>query len=413
MKKNVLVLVVILILTMTMFMACARQSRSDGPVTITVSTFAGDPYQISWRRMFDRFETETGVRVMHDVVPWTNLGERQAMEVASGSGSYDVLYVHPFWFENLASNGFLVPINEYTTASERAEFFENLLELYEYNGVEYGLPDWVATQILAYRKDLFDAAGFSAPRTWNDILRAAEYFADGDNMYGITFPGIAGGPLAGVFSSALIGNGGWFVDRNGNPTANSPAVVETAEFFGRLSRFAPPGYLNFHWEQSAELAANGRAAMALLMTTNTAWLDDPNRSNTIGRWEFVPNSNRVNGGMIDSYCWSVVRGTRHMDAAASLVKFIAGTEVQIYLTENMGTSGATRSYYENQALLASFPQLTALGLAFENTEAQPSWASWGTELEVLDNGLHSLFIGRTTARDAMNAMQTRMVENRR
>ena len=409
MKKSVLVLIVILSLVMTMFIACARQPRADAPVTITVSTFAGDPYQFSWRTMFDRFQNDTGVTVIQDAVPWGNLREKQILEL-SGGGTYDVVYVHPFWFEDLASNGFLLPIDDYTTSAERAMFVDTLLELYEYNGSIYGLPDWITTQLLAYRKDLFDRAGLSAPKTWNDILHAAEVLSDGSNMYGVTFPGRPGGSLAGMFMAFILSNEGWLLDSNGMPAVNSQAGIETAEFMLRLSRYAPPGYQNFFWEESSNVAMTGRAAMAFKMTSFVGWLEDPARSETVGLWAFAPVSNKTEGGMIDSYCWSVVRGTRHLDTAARLVKFMADTEVQIFLTEQIGTAGATRAYYDNPALAAEYPFLEVMNLAFRNAAPQPSWSTWSAEQEVLERGLHDLFNDRTNARTMLDAVQARMME---
>ena len=410
--KKMLLFVMILVLVMTMFVACAKKAQSGGSVTITVSTFSGDPYQSSWRNMFDKFQADNGITIIQDAVPWESLGDKQILEIASGSGTYDVVYVHPFWFENLVSNGYLLPIDDYCDASERGKFIESLLSLYEYKGKVYGLPDWITTQIVGYRKDLFQQAGLSAPKSWDDILNAATKLADGDNLYGITIPGRASGPLSGVYMAALLSNGGWFTDRNGNPTANSPAAIETGEFLLKLSKLAPTGYQNFHWEQNAEVANSGKAAIILCMTSNVNWLEDPTRSRTRGQWAYVPFSNKTNGGMIDSYCWSVVKGTKNLDAAAKLVKFIADTEVQMYLTEHMGTAGATHSYYANPELLASYPQLTAMNLAFENTAPQPSWATWGSEQNILENGLQDVFNGRATVKEVLDALQAKMIENR-
>jgi len=362
--------------------------------------------------MFDVFEEQTGVTVILDAIPWENLREKQALELASDSGSYDVVYVHPFWFEELASNGYLVPLEEFCDAADLDKFIPSLLELYHYNGTAYGLPDWIATQVFAYRKDLFEEAGLPEPRSWSDMINAAQTLADGDSMYGVTFPGRTGGALAGLFNSILLSNGSWILDANGNPNINSEAAVETAEFLEAMSRFAPPGYQNFHWEESSTVAGVGRAAMAMLMTTNVRWLEDPERSETVGLWGYVPFNNKTSGGMVDSYCWAVTRVSRNQDAAAALAKFMADTQVQIYLTEHMGTSGATKAYYENEELQRSNPILAAMSEAFAHSAPNPAWATWNAEQEVLELGLQDLFNGRTSAREVVDAAQAKMLEGR-
>ena len=410
MKKKVLVFAVIIIMVMTVFSACSKQQKSGGSVTLTVSTFAGDPYQSAWRVMFDKFETDHGVTIVHDAIPWETMREKQALELSSGSGSYDVVYVHPFWFEDLASNGYLVPIDDYCSSAERSKYVESLLDLYAYQGKVYGLPEFIVTQILGYRKDLFASAGLSAPKNWDDVLNAADKLADGDNLYGITFPGRATGALAGIFMANILSNGGWILDSNGRPSINSPAAIETGEYLQKLSRYAPAGYQNFHWDENGTIACNGKAAMIFLATNNVPWLEDPGRSVTVGKWEYVPISNKSPGGMVDSYCWSVAKNTKSMDAATALVKYMADTDVQIYLTEKMGTAGASKAYYDNQDLVASHPELKAMNLAFTSAAPQPSWSSWNAEQEILETGLQNVFNGRASVRDVLNAAQAKMLE---
>ena len=409
MKKAIFCIFLVLILAGGLFARGSSQA-SGGTTTLTVNTFAGDPYQAAWRVMFDKFEAANGVKIIHDAIPWETMGQKQILELSSNSGSYDVISVHPFWFEDLAANGYLVPIDDYCNASERAKYVESLLKLYEYKGKIYGLPDWIATQILGYRKDLFASAGISAPKNWADVVAAAEKLAN-SNMYGITFPGRKGGALAGIFMTNLLSNGGWIRDSNGKPTINTPAAIETAEYLQKLSKLAPSGYQNFHWDENGTVACNGRAAMILLMTGNVPWLEDPGRSQTVGKWEYIPISNKVNGGLVESYCWSVAKNTKNMSAATTLAKFLGDTEAQIYFTEKMGTAGATKAFYENATLAATHPELKAMNLAFQNSAPIPSWSTWSAEQEVLETGLQDLFNDRANVKSILDAAQAKMLEN--
>lgn len=384
-----------------------KPSKISGEVV--VSTLAGDPFQSSWRSLFDKFEGNTGVKVTLDAVPWENLREKQALELASGTGSYDVVHVHPFWFGEFTDNNYLMPVTDYCDQATLDKFVPGLLELYNKNGKVYGLPDWIATQILAYRTDLFKEAGLEAPKSWNDILAAAEKLSKGDQMYGITFPGRKGGALAGIFCTTLLSNNGWLQDDNGKPTINTKEAIETTEFLAKLSKYAPPGYQNFHWDENAAVANSNKAAMIMLMTTNAAWLNDPGRSQTVGLWEFTAIQNKAGGGMVDSYCWSVTKSTKNKAAAAELVKFMADTESQIFLTGKCGTSGATKAYYENKDLIKTSPELGAMNQAFAHSKPNPAWNTWASEQEVLETNLQSVFDGKMSAADAMAQVQDKML----
>lgn len=411
-KKHLALIVAVLMLVVSMI-GCAKPAEDEGKLsgTITVSTLSGDPFQSAWRAKFDEFEAATGVKVIHDAVPWENLREKQALELSNSTSGYDVVYVHPFWFNELASNGYLASLDTYCDAAELDKYVPNLLELYNYEGKQYGLPDWISTQLLAYRTDLFEAAGLEAPKNWADIEAAAAKLANGDEMYGITFPARNAGALAGIFSACLLSNGSWILDENGKPNIDTPEALETAEFMARLSQYAPTGYQNFHWDENATVAATGKAAMIMCMTTNVAWLEDPTRSETVGKWGYVPIANLTQGGMIDSYCWSVAANSQNKAAAEALVKFMGDTDVQVFLTEQMGTAGATKLYYENEELQASHPELSAMNAAFTNAAPNPSWSTWSSEQDVLETGLQKLFNGEITAAEVLKAAQAKMVEN--
>ena len=376
---------------------------------VVVSTLAGDPFQSSWRSLFDKFEQKTGVKVVLDAVPWENLREKQALELASGSGAYDVVYIHPLWFGEFTGNDYLLPVMDYCDQTVLDKFVPSLLDLYNKGGKVYGLPDWIATQVLAYRTDLFEKAGIAVPKTWQDILNAAEKLSNGDSMYGITFPGRKGGALAGIYCTTLLSNNGWLRDAGGNPTINTKEAVETAEFLAKLSKYAPPGYQNFHWDENAAVANSNKAAMIMLMTTNTAWLNDPGRSQTVGLWDFAAIQNKTGGGMVDSYCWSVAKSAKNKDAAAELVKYMADTDSQIFLTEKCGTSGATKAYYENEKLVKETPVLSAMNQAFANSKPNPAWNTWAAEQEVLETNLQAVFDGKMSAADAMAGVQAKML----
>lgn len=436
MKKKVLCLALVFCLVISALVACggtppasasdpapAPASQAEPDATdpeseaaglsgsLTVSTHQGEEYLASWTHIFDQFNAETGVSVEMDAIPWPNMREKQALELASESGAYDVLRVHPFWYAELVSNGYLIPIDDYASAEERAQFDPNLLELYDYEGQVYGLPDTISTIILAYRKDLFEEANLPAPESWEDVLNAAATLHKGEDLYGITFPGSNSGALAGVFLTNLLANDAWLFDDSGKPAANSQAAVETAEYLAQLSQYAPLGYQAFHWDESDTLAGAGQAAMIFTMSMNSRWLEGTYSDATAGLWGYVPITNLNPGGFVDSYCWAVAANSQNPEAAKELVKYLASTESQVYLSTPLGTAGATKAYYEDADFLSTLPWLAALGEAFTGRiGAQPAWSTWSAEQEVLQVELQKLFNGETTAQAAMDAFQDKMME---
>ena len=78
-----------------------------------------------------------------------------------------------------ASAGALLPIDSITGAGgiDPSLFPAPLVEMYQYQGVQYGLPRDFDTIALFFNRDLFDAAGEEYPNdtwTWEDFRAAAE-----------------------------------------------------------------------------------------------------------------------------------------------------------------------------------------------------------------------------------------------
>lgn len=380
---------------------------------IVVATWAGDPYESAWKAKAAEFEEMTGVSVVIDAVPWENLREKSVLELASGTGAYDVVYVHPSWFVEFAQNGYLMPVSEYASAEETGAYVANLLEDYVLNGTLYGLPDFIGSQVLAYRTDIFEEHGLKAPESWSDILAACEALAGNADYSPITFPAKKGGTLASAYSAFLVSNGGWYLDGDGKAAMDTDAAREAMELLQTLAQYEAPGYLNAHWDENGQTAANGKAAMAVIMSVNGAWLEDENSSATAGKWAYVPirSDKGTVGGIVDDYCWSVVEGSKNAAAAGEFVKFITGTECQTYFTETSSTCGATTAYYENEELIASQPVLGALQLTLENTKPAPTWSTWSEEQELLEVTLQDLMSGNCTVEEAVQTVQAKFAEN--
>ena len=416
MKRRKLSLVTTLLALACLTTACGTPSgESSSPAKdteeIVVSTWAGDPFESAWKEKAKEFEEQTGISVVIDAVPWENLREKTVLELVSGTGAYDVLYVHPSWFDEFVNAGYLMPASEYASEEELDAFVPNLLADYSRDGEVYGLPDFVGSQVLAYRTDIFEEYQLDVPDSWSDILTACEALAGNPEFAPITFPGKKGGTLASLYGAFLVSNGGWYLNDQGEPAMDTPEALEAIVMLQKLAQYQLPGYLNVHWDENGQIAANGKAAMAIIMSVNAAWLEDAESSATAGKWAYIPlySDKGTPGGIVDNYCWSVVEGSEHAQAAGDFVKFITGTECQTYFTETSSTCGATQAYYENKALIDAQPVLGALQKTLTNTKPAPTWSSWNADKEVLEVQLQGVMSGSLAPEEAAEAIQAQML----
>jgi multiple sugar transport system substrate-binding protein len=100
---------------------------------------------------------------------------------------------------------------------------------------------WI--QAIWYRSDSFDAAGLSAPITWDDIDAACDALpGTGNLLYGLTLGTDPGQNYPHqVFEQVAMSNDAWPFDSDGNVTMNTPEMIEALAFYTDLQRCALPG----------------------------------------------------------------------------------------------------------------------------------------------------------------------------
>jgi multiple sugar transport system substrate-binding protein len=116
-------------------------------------------------------------------------------------------------------------------------------------------------QLLIYRKDLFDKAGLPAPRTPEDVERAARRLQRG-GMAGITLATSDDSFTAETFEHVALAFGCQLVDGRGNVTLTSPVCWRAFDYYVGLARkYSLDGPQDVDTTRDAYFA--GRAAMIL------------------------------------------------------------------------------------------------------------------------------------------------------
>ena len=124
------------------------------------------------------------------------------------------------------------------------KFYSGVLKLSRADtaGAYYCVPYHGWVQGIWYRADWFEEAGLNPPETWEDILKAAEYFYDpASNQYGVLIGTKEEFYAEQVFTQFAMSNDAGLFDAEGNLIFNSPEMKETLEYYAELAQYNPPG----------------------------------------------------------------------------------------------------------------------------------------------------------------------------
>jgi multiple sugar transport system substrate-binding protein len=108
-------------------------------------------------------------------IPWTAAHEK-ILTAFVGNSSPDIGQVGNTWIPELSAIGAIEPLDEYMKDSRivsAADYFPGIWDTNVVDGHVWGIPWYVDTRLLFYRRDLLEAVGFKeAPRTWSEWMEA-------------------------------------------------------------------------------------------------------------------------------------------------------------------------------------------------------------------------------------------------
>ncbi len=288
------------------------------------------------QEMAAAFEAQSGISV--EVIPVTesDLGTRATAAFAAGDLP-DVIYHTLQYALPWAEAGIL----DTDTASDIVEdlgagtFAPGALGMASFDGGYAAVPVDGWTQMLVYRKDLFDANGLDAPSSYANVLAAIEKLHNPPEMYGfVAATKVDENFMSQVLEHVFLANGVSPVGSDGFAPLDEAKTTEVLDFYKAIAEASPPGEL--FWKQSRELYFAGQAAMIIwspFILDELAGLrdsapptitDDPTSNKLAGMTGVVTNfSGPSNPG---GAAWGDVRyfgitNDADTDAAEAFVKF--------------------------------------------------------------------------------------------
>ena len=188
------------------------------------------------QQIVNRFQEQSGVQV--EVVAIAEDQLPSQIQTASAAGTLpDVMGPMALGFvQNLATDDLADPdaANEVIESLGRDTFSERALSLVEADGKPMGVPSDTWTQLLVYRKDLFEKAGLETPDTLDKILAAATKLKQ-SGQNGIVAATKAGESFTEqTFEYFALANGCQLTDDQGAIQLTSPQCVATFKFYNDL-----------------------------------------------------------------------------------------------------------------------------------------------------------------------------------
>ena len=258
-------------------------------------------------------------------------------------------------------------------------------------------------QHMFYRKDVLEAAGVAAPKTYEDLLVAAEKVRAGGmatpfcSTYGV------GWDLGQEFVNMYLGMGGsFFKPGSAEPAINNETGVAALEMMKSLSGYMSPDFLTFDSNAATAAWEAGNCGMMTLWGSRAEVLMDGTDSgpgvaeNTVAAATPSAGGNSFPATTLWWDGWTVATNVSDEDAAATFMAMKAGIAPSILTADTMGQAVWMIEGYQ--------PTAAAQGVAESIAGGAPSYPMepyMGTMHMAADGNIADFLSGKEDATTAL------------
>ena len=378
---------------------------AQGPATGTITVWAMGAEGEKLPALAKEFEdANPGVDVQVTAVPWDAAHNKFTSAITAGQAP-DAAMVGSTWMGEFAGMGAL---DATPSSIDKKAFFEGAQRTTEVGGTSYGIPWYVETRLLYYRKDLAKTAGYETPPTdWAGLKEMAKALqAKSGAKWGIGLqPGGTGSwqsllPFAWSNGAALTKN------NDAAYNFDSPEMQETMKYYG-----------SFFNEGIADKEApaqpttepdfvSGRVPMFISGPWMMSAVEKLGGEGFKDKYDVMPMPvKKTSSSFVGGSNFVVFKETKNRDSAWKFVNWLANPQTQAKWYQQSTDLPSVKSAWQDSALTAD-TKLTKFGKQLDTAQSPPTFATWEQAITALDTEVEKVARSGADPAAALKAAQS-------
>ena len=265
MKKNLLVFLLVIAVCLGLYSIPNSTVIASNKLQITLWHMEEPPNRVErFNEIINAFnKANPNIEINVQVQNWGDVYIKAPGAIKSGNGP-DLLFAIPDFTTLIKRLNVIQPADSIVNKiNAKYHFIDAAVAPYRYDGHIWAVPIYGMVQALWYRKDMFNAAGIQAPKTWDELLKAAQTLTKG-GVNGIALPASKSMATDQVIYSFMITAGAKnIIDQNNKVTFNNPNTIRAYEMYAKLLKYSPPDSNSYQWGEPQAQFNSGKAAMAI------------------------------------------------------------------------------------------------------------------------------------------------------
>ena len=308
--------------------------------------------------------------VVGEANPYEAHYEKMLIELSQGSSTFDLITTDNLWIVQPMANGWAAALDDIFAAMTNAPqmMLQNLaqasLTYQQYQDKRYGIPLVMTTPILAYRKDLLEAAGLDVPKTWDEYREAAAKMHSSEVAGNVLLMGGQDAHASGDWGSRLMGmtkiepqNDG-VLDENRNVVFNSEGQgVKAINRLKEVLPYCPAGVEGFDYPEGSSIMQQGGAAMIITWSDVLLGLEDGPHKGKFGYT--VSPTEQYEQQMVGGWSMLINNASANKEAAADFMAWMTEGRGYEIMREHGESSLCLQRDIDNPEVVAKAPTLQA------------------------------------------------------
>jgi multiple sugar transport system substrate-binding protein len=392
-------------------------------VTLTLAS-QNDQFAAVLAALAPKFTEQAGTALKVDILDYGSLLTKTTADFVGHTGGYDLITMDIVWSGQYAESGYTVDLTDWIKRDaaelQLDDIYPTLLNaLGHYDDKQVAFPFAGYANVLAYRKDLFEAAGLSPPKTMEELTADAYKLTDpAKHQYGFVANGQKGPAVAQDWMQYNTEMGGSILGPDGKPALNSDANIKSLTVYRDLfQKSAPPGAVNYDWGGREESFRQGLVAQMQTWSVGAPGYYDPASSKIVDKVAIAPAPRGA--GLPQLYGiggWGLAINAdikdKQKQAAWAFIKWLDSPPVHKEFNLMGAGSFLRKSEMTDPDLMAKFPFLPVIAVTFEHGDGEyrPRIPQYPQIQDILGTAVNSVLVGNTDPKAALDAAQQAAVK---
>ena len=379
--KTIFALVIIVCLLGS---SSCEKTQTNGQTVVRFVTWKPNQPAV-WDEIVKIFENEyPDTKIVREVGPHSSTAfhDLLAQKLKNKSPEVDVFFMDVIWPAEFAAAGWAVPLDDLFPEQEQEKFLQGTIIANTYKEKIYGIPLFIDSGMLFYRKDILDQYGFAAPKTWDEMVYQARKIRSKEAKKGNTITGFSGqfkqyeGLVCNMLEYIMSNNGHILHPVTGKPEIARKPAIESMKFVRDeiIGDISSAGVLTYEEPESLALFIQGKAVFHRNWPYAWEVSNNPERSKivhnvAITRLPHFPGGKSY--ATLGGWQLGISSYSEHKDAAWKFVKFLTSERIQKLLALKAGLAPTRKILYTDEEIIERYPQFSRMNDVFMTAHPRP------------------------------------------